>query len=475
MQNITDTSRQIASRAESFASSAGAGDAKGQPAGAQSDAGRTADGAHDSARAANEDASAAGAGAGALAANASAETSTAQSPGAASIAAPDVAPSSKHSHARVIHRDGRSRDSNAAVRDDTAGLQAARSHLESRLSQLDGRGAAVWGGAEFEDALARESDAAKSDHAGNASGARRELVEAEQLLDAVEQKAPAALNAELYAGERALQAGNRPAAHRAFELAYRIDPGNPNAERGLQRASVLDGVLPLLTDGLNAEAARRYSRAAQDYGQALALDPNNTRARAGLKRANAAWGGDTYAEAVSTGFGLLGAGRLEPAREAFTKALAINDRGQDAQEGLAQVDAALRSRGLAQLRTRAVTLESEQHWGEALQDYNAALRLDPTLSFARQGRARAMAHLEVTSGPRYDKTVHLALLSDNETEVEIQEIGSFGTFARREIDLRPGRYIVIGTRAGYRAVRRDVTVAPGQDAQTISVRCEEPI
>ena len=75
----------------------------------------------------------------------------------------------------------------------------------------------------------------------------------------------------------------------------------------------------------------------------------------------------------------------------------------------------------------------------------------------------------------YDRTVHLALLSDNETEVEIEEIGSFGTFSKREIDLKPGRYTVIGTRAGYRAVRRDVTVAPGEVAQTISVRCQEPI
>jgi hypothetical protein len=77
--------------------------------------------------------------------------------------------------------------------------------------------------------------------------------------------------------------------------------------------------------------------------------------------------------------------------------------------------------------------------------------------------------------PGYDKPVHLSLVSDNVTEIEIPEIGSFGTFARREIDLKPGKYTVIGTRAGYREVRRDVTVAPGQDVQTINVRCEVPI
>jgi len=34
---------------------------------------------------------------------------------------------------------------------------------------------------------------------------------------------------------------------------------------------------------------------------------------------------------------------------------------------------------------------------------------------------------------------------------------------------------VIGTRDGYRDVRRDITVNPGQQAQTVNVSCSEPI
>ena len=50
--------------------------------------------------------------------------------------------------------------------------------------------------------------------------------------------------------------------------------------------------------------------------------------------------------------------------------------------------------------------------------------------------------------------------------------------ATRSVDakaLEPGKYTVIGTRDGYRDVKRDVTIAPGQDVQTISVSCGEPI
>ena len=43
------------------------------------------------------------------------------------------------------------------------------------------------------------------------------------------------------------------------------------------------------------------------------------------------------------------------------------------------------------------------------------------------------------------------------------------------IELRPGKYTVVGTRNGFRDVRREITVAPGQDSQTIRVTCSEPI
>ena len=57
----------------------------------------------------------------------------------------------------------------------------------------------------------------------------------------------------------------------------------------------------------------------------------------------------------------------------------------------------------------------------------------------------------------------------------IPGVGAFGAFARRDIELKPGHYTVIGTRVGYRDVRRDITVNPGQQTQTVSVSCFEPI
>jgi hypothetical protein len=71
--------------------------------------------------------------------------------------------------------------------------------------------------------------------------------------------------------------------------------------------------------------------------------------------------------------------------------------------------------------------------------------------------------------------VRLSLVSDNVTAIAIPSIGQFGTFTKRDIELKPGRYTVIGTREGFREVHRDITIAPGQENQTISVSCSDPI
>jgi hypothetical protein len=53
-------------------------------------------------------------------------------------------------------------------------------------------------------------------------------------------------------------------------------------------------------------------------------------------------------------------------------------------------------------------------------------------------------------------------------------VGTFGGFTHREVDLKPGHYTVVGTREGYREVRRDVSISPGQ-TQTINVSCYDPL
>lgn len=402
-------------------------------------------------------------------------------------------------------------------------LRVMQQSVENRVAMLEARGAGAWGGHDFAMAKTRVAEAVGARDAGNTRMAQERLAAAGRLLDSVETKAPQALIAQIAAGEAALGTGQQGVAHQAFDLARRIDPNDRRASDGQRRAQSLNGVLPLLADAENAEGARDYARAAQDYSQALSLDPGNVKAQAGQARANAAFGDDSYAKAVGAGFAALGAGRLDESHDDFVKARALKPNGAEASEGLRRVGAALTARGFASIRQRAAGLEAQERWDEAEQAYGAVLSADPSLAFAQQGKARASSRAELSgrlqqlidrpdrlsspgvqdealslletaqaqtpSGPvlrsqiarleillpGYDKPVRLSLLSDNATQVAISSIGSFGAFSRREIQLKPGKYIVVGTRSGFRDVRREITVAPGQETQTIRVSCSEPI
>jgi len=76
---------------------------------------------------------------------------------------------------------------------------------------------------------------------------------------------------------------------------------------------------------------------------------------------------------------------------------------------------------------------------------------------------------------RAEEPVPVALQSDNLTQVSIRRVGELGTFEQRSLQLAPGSYIVVGTRPGYRDVRREITVAPGPAPAPLVIRCEEKI
>ena len=404
-----------------------------------------------------------------------------------------------------------------------AKFAADRAAFDQRLAALESRGAGIWGGADFAAARTRAAESVGAHDAGSLTLAEQRLAQALELLAAVERAAPAALAAELAAGERALEDSQQERAAQAFALAARIDPQDKRAAIGQGRAQRLPQVLPLLADADNAERTRDFARAVQDYGQALRIDADSSRARTGLARANAALAEDNYARAAGEGFAALGAGRLEEARAAFERARALRPGGAEAEQGLARVAEAAQVQKFAASRTRAAELEAEERWSEALRVYEGVLHQDGSLAFAQAGKARAAARLllgESLQGlierperlsspqvraeagtllqtaqeqpspgpvlhgqiaqlsallPEYDRAVHLSLESDSMTQVAIPSIGTFGTFSRRDIQLKPGHYTVIGTRDGYRDVRRDITVSPGQDNQTVNVSCNEPI
>jgi hypothetical protein len=71
--------------------------------------------------------------------------------------------------------------------------------------------------------------------------------------------------------------------------------------------------------------------------------------------------------------------------------------------------------------------------------------------------------------------LRVQLVSDNLTDVSVFKVGRFGSFTAQELELRPGNYVAVGIRPGYRDVRVEFRVAPEIEMQPVVVRCEEPI
>jgi len=69
----------------------------------------------------------------------------------------------------------------------------------------------------------------------------------------------------------------------------------------------------------------------------------------------------------------------------------------------------------------------------------------------------------------------VSFVSDNVTDVSIYKVGKLGSFETHQLDLRPGTYVAVGSRPGFRDVRLEFRVGPEIELPPVVVRCEEAI
>jgi serine/threonine protein kinase len=205
--------------------------------------------------------------------------------------------------------------------------------------------------------------------------------------------------------------------------------------------------------------------------------------------------GDGYARAAGEGFAALGAGRLDEARTAFERARGMRPSGAEALEGLRRVNAAIAERNAEAPRARTVADRGQDatrlaQLSDSLQD----LIDHPNRLQSPDGRDQAAALLQTAQEepnpdgdlelqmarltsmlPELAKPVTLSMISDSFTQVSIPNVGIFGSFAEHDIQLKPGHYTIVGSREGYRDVRREFTVSPGQQGLTLTISCDQTI
>lgn len=413
-----------------------------------------------------------------------------------------------------------SRQELAALRQQAEDLLA---ELLEQRQQLEDRSADSWGEELWESyatASRRGDDALLASDVGEAVEQYRLALKTGESL--FERSREIMTNA-LTAGDQAIEAGNSELARNQFALVLTVDPENQRAQRGQKRAENLPAVLDAMRRGDALTKGGDLDAAANAYREALATDPNWEPARTALASVTARIADNRFESLITDGFSALDAKRYDHATEAFSDALAMRPDSDVASDGLAQAEQGQLLNSILMAEVRGQAFEKREMWDEAMARYREALAADPTLKFAIEGldRAQYRADLEAKlkalvdtpnrllnddvlgearqlleearkiedPGPAHESLtskladlieiastpISVTLVSDDATEVTVYRVGELGTFNTRQLELKPGQYIAVGSRRGYRDVRETFSVLPGRENGPVTVICEESI
>ena len=399
------------------------------------------------------------------------------------------------------------------------------SSLDKVIQDLENKNTKVWNKESYERLIKSFEIGNRSFNAERYLKAYEELLIAESLSKKLTKEADEILNEGLRLGLEFLDKGEIGEAKEKFEEAQLIEPNNPLAIEGIERARVYNEIIyeineakKLIEDGLLDEAYIKINNA-------YLKDKKNKIAIESLKEINPLISERDFSIAMKKGSEAIE--RLNPPSgiSAFKKALKIKPESQLAKKGLDRILAIDKRLKIDFFLRSALDLEKKENWSNALTNYKNVLSLDNNIELAQDGLLRVLAILDVklkiddylikkdrtidfnirkeaittindgksiinefSPGPKfrallqelitlinfYEKPVPIKFLSDNKTKISITRVGVFGPFAEDLIYLKPGKYEIIGMRVGFKDRRLTVNIN-GLDDKVIRVICNERI
>jgi tetratricopeptide (TPR) repeat protein len=396
--------------------------------------------------------------------------------------------------------------------------------LLTQTARLDEQGASGWGADGWTRYVERSRAGDDAYLAKSFPAAVQSYTDALAAGEALIAQSHEIVERALTAARAAFAAGNAEHAIGQYDVVLGIEPEHEAAKRERERAARLPEVLALVAEGDSLRDGGKLEDAAAAYRRALEVDAGWQLARDALTAVTTRIANDRFDGLMSAGFAALAREDYEAAAEQFSAALAMRPSATAAREGLVQAEQGAKLGDIALAEARALAFERRERWELAVAQYQAALAADPTLVFAKTGLARATARADLDAkianliekptllfqdaiaadarklleqaaavdepdAPRIaaqraelERLLNLAstplpvqLRSDQLTEVTVYRVGPLGTFAVKDIELRPGTYTAVGSRNGYRDVRSTFTVLPGRSLPPIEVICSEPI
>ena len=402
-------------------------------------------------------------------------------------------------------------------------VESMRARLNPMREQLEASAVERWAATDYAKAREAENRGDAAFIQGDTAMAHAHYGEALAAFEELSRQRGTALATSLEAGAAALEEGDQQRAIEAFGLALAIEPNHATALAGARRAEGLGALMTHMSAGKAFEADDALDSARGEYAKAVEIDPHYAPAREALERIETAQADHDYESNLSLAVVSLANGNLGTARTHFERARALRPNSPEVVDGLRQLQQIESSRAITSLRKRAELAEGAEKWSEAASLFQTILETQDNLSFAEEGhqRNRELARIaeriakllddptqlfrsetleeardlmelgrrSAKGRPKLTEQVRILEIavqlastpipvvfeSDTVTEVVIRGMGTLGNFARRDVPLKPGRYVVVGRRDGYRDTRSEISIIPGKQQPVVEVRCTEKI
>lgn len=410
---------------------------------------------------------------------------------------------------------------------DPATLAAEKQTAEQKMAEflslkneIDRKGAAQWGEAKYAEMteLSQKGDQFFMDQAYGF--ATQNYLTAIALANTLAAQANDTLAKLLEQGHLALDEGDGARARENYRVALMIDPLNVTAQHGLERAKTIDAVTKLIASGRQHENNNRLAFAHTDYEEALRLDPASAKAQIALNRVKKLVKDQEFEKLMSDGLTALHNNNYPLARTKLLEAESFKPDSQEVRDALKQVDAALRLARIEKLYQTALAAEKTENWEQALNAYLEVLKIDQTIQFALDGKQRSVEQIQIAKRINYflekpdiltsdlqlqnairlinaatqinpkgaqltsqleklsqlvqdaQTPIKVTIASDNLTDVAVYKVAKLGRFSTKELNLRPGTYVVVGARDGYQDVRQKIVIKAGQQPTHITIICK---
>jgi len=404
----------------------------------------------------------------------------------------------------------------------TQANQALQDWLQLR-ARLELENIAQWGEPGWSQSLEMAAVGKRLLAQRNFSAAVQNLTRAVQLLQQLDNGRGTLLAEALAGGHEALSEDDVATAVMQFERVLAIDPAHQDAQGALSRAVVRADVLQQMAVGRQAEGNDDLVAAQAAYRQSILLDAAYEPAISALERVTEQLQSLAFQDAMTHALSALDAGRLQAAGKALDEAARLQPDNRvvvDSRQRLQQMRTAAT---LASLRRQAATQAGRENWQAVVDLYQKALAVDNSAGFARSGLTHAGERVKLNAQfdhylqqpnriyspdplknaekllsaagkvpveePKLAAKINalqrlvqqaatpvaITLHSDGQTEIAIYHVGRLGSFTEHRLELLPGEYTVVGTRTGYRDVRKKLPVLPGNASVSLLIRCEEPI